>query len=346
MKRFILYVIAAIIEVSSSYALETGDVVYQFLDVPASSSVLALGGSNVSSTCGDVQLVHQNPSLLSYSKSNSISLTYLNYIEKSQFVNGAYSFQIDSLNWVGVGLTYLNYGSFDGYDEFDVEQGEFGAADMCLTLSYARRLSRNITAGLSLKPIYSYIDNYNSLGLSVDVGASFFLPERNFSAGVVAKNIGGQITAYDENKQSLPWDLQIGLTKKLQHAPFRFSLTYVKLNSWNFDYVKDDNLYKSSSSSVDAQYDADVSWGDMFFRHMVFGVELVPSNNFCLIVSYNHRRHQEFKMSDVRGANGFAFGTRFHVYKFDMGVSYSVYGSAGGAFGLTLATSVDSFKKN
>lgn len=151
-----------------------------------------------------------------------------------------------------------------------------------------------------------------------------------------------QFTAYDHDRGRLPWDIQVGFTKGLAHAPFRFSVTYVKLNRWDLDYVKDASIY-DADDNVDNTYSRHVGWGDMLFRHLLFGVEFLPSKNFSLTASYNHRRHAEFNMDNAGSFSGFAFGGQLHVYKFDLGVSYAIYGPSGGVFGLSIGTAISSF---
>ena len=322
-----------------------GSKAYQFLTLPTSTTVSALGGDNVSLYSGEVTLAQQNPALLSAIPGTSVGLSYFNYIADANYGSLTFGQAVDSLSWWGVGFTFMGYGTFDAYDEYGVEDGTFSASDMDLSLMYVRRLASNFSMGMALKPVYSHIADYSSFGLALDLGAFYYLPEKLFSAGLAVHNFGVQFTPYEDERESLPWDVQVGVTKKLAHAPFRFNLTYTKLNKWNFDYEKDANLYKASSSYVEAEYKEDVSWGDMFMRHMVIGVEFVPTKNFSVAASYNHRRHKEFAMENAGGAAGWSFGANLHVYKFALGASYAIYGPSGGVFGVNLSSCIDDFRK-
>lgn len=345
MKRILSTTVSLLAFSMGAFAYGGGSA-YQFLTLPSSAAVSALGGNNVSSHTGEVALTQQNPALLSLAPSSSIELSYVNYISDVQYGSIYYGQAIDSLSWWGVGLSYLNYGSLDAYNEFDVSEGSFSASDMDLSLTYVRRLASHLTMGMSLKPVYSYIEDYNSFGLAADLGAVYYLPDNLFSAGLAIRNFGVQFTPYEDSREDLPWDVQVGFTKKLKHAPFRFNLTYVKLNKWDLDYVKDASLYESSNSYVEAEYDDNVGWGDMFMRHMIIGAEFVPSKNFSVSVVYNHRRHKEFTMSEVGSGSGWSFGANLHVYKFSLGASYSIYGPSEGVFGISLASCINDFKKN
>lgn len=82
----------------------------------------------------------------------------------------------------------------------------------------------------------------------------------------------------------------------------------------------------------------------MIFRHVVIGVEFIPSKNFYVMASYNHRRSREFALDNTKSINGFSFGAGLNVYKFKLGFAYSQYAAAGNTVTVSLATSLDSFR--
>lgn len=323
-----------------------GDRGYEFLSLPVSSRVSALGGANVSVQNNDLNMAFQNPSMLSGDLNMALAVNYFNHIAGVNYGNVAYSQSIDSVSFWAGGVSYLNYGTFEGYSELGVADGEFSAGDVCVSAIYARKLSRRITAGIAFKPVFSYIESYTSFGFGVDVGANFYDAEHDFSLGLVVKNFGVQIKGYTTDaRSSLPWDLQVGLTKRLAHAPFRVSLTMVKLNDWDLGYNRSARLDDDKINLMDEEPEEfKISFGDMLLRHAVVGLEFIPSKNFNLQVSYNHRRRKEFALKESKGASGWAFGANIHVYKLDLGVSYAINAPKGGVFGLSVVTDLDLFK--
>jgi len=324
----------------------SNETVYKFLNLPNSAEVAALGGTNISLQNKDVNLIYQNPALLSGSVNKNIGINYTNYIGNIGYGSLVYAQDIDSVSHWAASLNYLSYGSFDGYTEYEISTGTFSAGDVCLNLTYSRRLAEKIMAGISLKPVYSFIENYNSFGLAVDVGGNYYDPEHDFSVGLVLKNVGVQFSGYysedgSQHREGMPWDIQIGATKRLAHAPLRFSLTYVNLNRWDLSYRKETS---QNSNSLSTSNDHKIGWDDMLFRHLVIGVEFIPSNNFNIAAGYNHRRSREFALEDARSINGFSFGVGFKVYKFALGAAYAQYAASGNTISLSLATSLDSFK--
>ena len=94
-----------------------------------------------------------------------------------------------------------------------------------------------------MKFLYSGLADYTSIGLCVDAGLSYYNSDKGFSFGFALKNIGAQLKAYEDERQKMPWDIQMGITQKMAHAPIRFSLTAQYLNRWKFDYI--DNTDKA-----------------------------------------------------------------------------------------------------
>ena len=284
------------------------EAIYKFLNLPNSSSVSALGGTNVSLQNKDVNLIYQNPALLSGSVNKNIGINYTNYISDVGYGSIVYAQDIDSVSHWAVSLNYINYGSFDGYTEEEIPTEKFSAGDVSLNATYSRRLGKNIMAGITLKPIYSYIETYHSFGLAVDVGGNYYDPEHDFSVGLVLKNIGVQFKGYhsidgSQHRERLPWDIQLGATKRLAHAPLRFSLTLTNLNRWDLSYYREAS--QSSNILSTNEENKKISWGDMLLRHVIIGAEFIPTNNFHIAVAYNHRRSQEFALDDTKSINGF-----------------------------------------
>ncbi len=82
----------------------------------------------------------------------------------------------------------------------------------------------------------------------------------------------------------------------------------------------------------------------MTMRHILIGVEFIPTKNFYVMASYNHRRNREFSLEDKKSINGFSFGAGLYVYKFNLGFAYSQYAAAGNTLTFSIGTSLDSFK--
>ncbi|OIP84244.1 MAG: hypothetical protein AUK44_03095 [Porphyromonadaceae bacterium CG2_30_38_12] len=326
---------------------QAGNAVYSFLDLPVSSRIAALGGTNVSLRENDLSFAFRNPAALSSESSKQLSLSMANYLADIQFGSVMYGFSGRSNNYFAVGVQYIDYGTFDKRSELNVSEGTFTAKDMALNIVYARPISSQLTAGATLKPIFSFFEGYSSYGVAFDAGVNYNDSAHFFSAGLVLRNVGTQLKGYYSNEsgqhyEPLPFDIQLGVSKKLAHAPFRISMTLHNLQHWNLNYASinqpQDNL---TANSTDA---SSISFVDMAFRHSIFGVEFVPGKNFYLAASYNHRRHEELKMPGFKSSAGFSFGGGIKLYKFHVGFGMSNFQVGNTAYQFSIATSLNAFR--
>lgn len=329
---------------------QAGNSVYSFLDLPVSSRLAALGGSNISLRDNDLNFAFRNPAMLTAETDNSIGLNMANYLADIKFGSAMYGKNFGGKNYFAIGVQYVDYGTFDGRNDLDVPTGYFTAKDMSLSLIYARPLTNKITIGGTLKPISSVYEVYTSYGLAFDAGLNYNDSASLFSAGFVVRNLGTQIKGYykDEDSQhfeSLPFDIELGLTKKLTHAPFRFSVTLHNLQHWDLNYSSLNQTSTSTSSTKTSETtEKEINFVDMAFRHSIFGVEFVPGKNFYLAASYNHRRHQELAMNGFKSMAGFSFGGGIKLYKFQVGFGMSQFQVGNYAYQFSISTSLNEFR--
>jgi hypothetical protein len=336
-KKSVLLIL--VIFFSLSLKSQSGIGVYKFTDLPTSSRLAAFGGTNISLVDNDINFAFQNPAMLSKETSKTIALNMANYLADIKFGSAIYSWTIGKNNYLGVGIQYVDYGKFEERSDVDEYLGEFTAKDMSLHLIYARPLTKNITVGGTLKPIYSAYERYTSFGFALDAGITYKDPKNLFSAGFVIRNVGTQFKGYysDENGQhyeSLPLNIQAGISKKLEHAPFRFSLNLHNLQTWNLNYISD----------VQTDEVSDISFFDMAARHAILGMEFLPSKNFYLLASYNYRRQQEMKMNGFKTMAGFSFGGGIKLYKFQVGFGMSQFQVGNYSYLFSISTSLNEFK--
>jgi hypothetical protein len=333
---------------------QAGYGVYQFLDLPVSSRLAALGGANISLRDNDLNFAFGNPALLTSETNNVIGLSMANYLSDIKFGTAVYGKTIGNKNYFAVGIQYIDYGSFRYADELNTDNGVatyFTAKDMALNIMYAHPLTEKISIGATLKPIYSVYERYTSYGLAMDAGVSYNDVPNLFSAGLVFRNMGTQFKGYysDENGQHfepLPLNIQLGMSKKLTHAPLRFSMTLNNLQHWNLNHESTNQATStlSSSGTTDKSTTTNIKFIDMAFRHSIFAVEFVPSKNFYLSVGYNHRRHQELSISGVKSMAGFSFGGGIKLYKFHVGFGTTQFLAGNSSYQFSITTALSEFR--
>jgi hypothetical protein len=317
-----------------------GDNVYEFLNLTHSSLVTSLGGTNVSLVTGDLNLAYHNPALLSSEMDKSLSLNYVNYFAGINYGMSMYSRSYPSIGNFAAGITYLNYGTFKETDESGNITGSFTAAEYALSVIYSRTIDSLFSFGVNLKPILSTLEKYTSFGIALDAGASYHSRNNLFSAGLVIKNIGVQITTYaGEAREKLPFEIQAGVSQRLSHAPFRFSLTFRHLEKFDLTYN-----YNSSPNNTSTQVISD-SFGENLLRHMIIGAELIPHKNFYFSAGYNYQRRRELQIESKVSTVGFSWGFGINTSFLCVGFARATFHLAGSSNSISLIIRPDQLYK-
>jgi len=305
---------------TTGFSQTGGDNVYEFLNLTHSAYVSSTGGTNISTVNNNPNMAYHNPALLNSTMDNNISLDFVNYFAGINYGMAMYARSFEEVGNFGVGITYLNYGSFIGADNSGTITGTFPSSEYAMSLIYSRSIDSLFNVGLNLKPILSHLESYASFGFAVDLGASWHSRNELFSAGVTLKNIGMQITSYTgENRQPLPFEIQAGVSQKLAYAPFRFSLTIRHLEKFNL-------THQYIESSTDKQGS---DFGENLLRHLIFGVELIPSKNFYVSGGYNYQRRRELKVEPRGAAVGLSWGFGIKTSTIDIEFGRATYHLAG-----------------
>lgn len=344
-----------------------GSSVFSFLDLPASSRINALGGSNVSVRDGDVSMGMCNPALLGEKTDKVLQLNFSYYLPGTMFGSVLYGHNFERSkiegkkaedlkegeplkpNYFAVGIHYLDFGYMPYADEQGIQTGgRFGAKDILIDAMYARQLGRCFTVGVSLKPVYSIYESYHSFALGADVGAHYQTKDSTFQMGLVLRNIGWQLKGFysDEggtNHEMLPLNLELGLNYRFKHAPIRLHMTIHNIQRWNLGYEWT-GLDKDPTSGDIIEHE--VKWYDMLFRHTIFAIDIVPkSERFYLTLSYNHRRRAEMNLKDQRSLAGFGIGAGVRIKQCRIGFGMSQLTRANFSYQAGISLDINSLLK-
>ncbi len=332
MTKFYRIVIFALIGLltSQSFAQKGGNQAFSFLNLPNSARVAALGYNFVAIADPDLSIGLNNPSLISREMHNDISLNFVDNYADINYGFVSYSRSWDKLGSFAATVQYIDYGTFKRTDETGEELGEFAANEFAPVIGWGRRLDSSFAIGANIKGIYSSFENYNSFGLAVDVAGSYINEKGNFVISLVARNIGMQITQFNPGeKEPLPTEIQLGLSKKLAHLPFRYSILLTNLQKWDLTYSDpaDDNI-DPFTGEIKEKSKAE-EFADKAMRHIVVGGEFLPTKNFSIRLGYNYQRRQEMKLESKRSTVGFSWGFGFRVNRFNLSYARSAYHISG-----------------
>jgi len=311
---------------------QEGNSAFTYLLLPSSARAAALGGTNVSIIENDLSLIYQNPGFLGQEMDKTINLNYLSFVGDVGAGSATFAKAIGEKSAWGIGFNYFNYGNMLETTANDEILGNLSARDICGNIFFSSDLTESIRGGIAAKFLYSDYLGYTAIGLGVDLGLSYYNREKNLSIGLVGKNLGRQVKAYEEEQLNLPWDIQLGLSQKLGHAPIRYSITAVNLTRWKFYDLQDKRETFSKT----------------FFKHFIFGVELLPTENFWIAVGYNIKRGSDMSLTlnDGNGNTfgGFSAGAGLTVKAFSIGCSLAKYHPAATSFMVSISTSLAGMK--
>ena len=275
---------------------------YNYLRLPVSAHAAALGGDNITLIEDDEALIFNNPALLSSVTDKTVDLNYMNYMSGANTASAAFNKVINDRASAAVSAQFIDYGKMKQVDENNVQTGEFSAKDIAIAGYFSYMLTDRLAGGITAKFITSYIGDYSSLGMGVDLGLNYYDSNREWSVSLVAKNLGGQLKAYDDTYEKMPIDVQLGASKQMLNLPIRFSATLVDLNHWNYSFI----------------------------NHLVAGVDLMLSEQIWVGGGYNFRRAHEMKIDtgDEDGSShgaGLSLGAGINLDRFHLNLAYGKY---------------------
>lgn len=313
MKKFVLTLISTLF--TCMLWAQESQTEYNFLRLPVSAHAAALGGDNITIIEDDPALMFSNPALASSVSDKTIGLSYMNYMSGANYMGASYTKALGEKGTIAGGVQYMNYGKMKEYDQNNTQIGTFNASEIAIEGIFSYELAHNLVGGITAKFINSYIGNYSSMAVGVDLGLNWFEPDYQWSISMVAKNLGGQIKAYEENYGKMPMDVQVGVSKTFAALPVRLSATLVDLT--HYDY--------------------------RFINHLNLGADILLSDNIWVGGGYNFRRADEMTIgsnedSSAHGA-GFSVGGGINLERFKLNLAYGKYHAASSSVLVNLAYS-------
>ena len=306
------------------YSQIGGKYVYQFLNLAQSARQAALGGKTVTVVDYDVNQAFYNPATINEKMSNRLSTNFGNYYGEVTYGTAAYAYTYDKhLQTFHAGVSYINYGSFDGRDELGNPTSDFTGSEAALSLGYAYNLPwTDMYMGVNAKLISSTLESYNSWGAAVDLGLLYVDTQNDINYGLAVRNLGAQITPYADTREKLPLSIDAGISQLLENVPIRWHMTFENLQQWNIGFSNPNRAQGSLDGSTQEEK---VSFFNNALRHLILGAELFPEKGFNIRLGYNFRRGEELRIIEQRHFSGISVGFGLRIGKIKFDYSYSRY---------------------
>lgn len=346
-----------------------------FLTIAPDSRSAGMGDAGVA-TSADINSQHFNASKYVFmNQKMGMSFSYTpwlrNYVDDMSLCYLSGYNKVRKKDALGYSLTYFSLGDMVFTDENGSTLKNFTPKEFSLDASYSMPLSEYLSAGLTLRYIYSNLTGDVYLGsqsshagnsvagdLSVYYHRSFDKDKftHNFSYGVSITNIGTKLSYTDNNQNFIPTNLKAGVC---------YGIEFDKYNTLNFTaelnklLVPTPPIYNSTGDSIISGKSDDVSvpvgifqsFGDApggFKEEMheisySFGMEYWYSKVFAGRMGY----FTESKDKGGRRYLTFGLGLNLNVFSFDF--SYLVTTTSSNplqnTIRLTLGLKFDNLKK-
>ena len=294
---------------------------FSVLQMDASARSAALGGSTAALMDSNTGVLFTNPALLRPSVDGRLEFSYLNHLSDINAGWLSYGKHIDSLATFAVGIRYLSFGSFDRRNEIGEKTGTFGASDVSFILGGAKSWRRSLHYGASLEVVRSTIASNAASAVMIDAGVTWDEEDSQMTYSASLHHAGFVLSSLGARNDTIPFDLRMGMTRKLAHLPLLISLTGYRLHK--VDGGPDESGMLSK-----------------VLHHVKLAGEFQFSRAFQIRFGYDHRRHESLKVKSRLDVAGFSTGFGMVISRIGFDYSFNSWSSLGALHRFTISTSI------
>jgi len=206
----------------AAWSASPGTTSADFLELGAGPRATAMGNAQVA-VADDVYSTYWNPAGLAQLQTTQVGFVQTEYLQDISEQYAAFAHPTASLGtWAG-SFTYLNVGTFQGYDAVGQPTGAVGANDAAFALSYGLPLYRDprygtqLSAGLTGKWIQERLDTVSARAYAADGGLLFEPGKRwgdfleGWKIGLDVRNMGTSMK-FDQESFALPESVTAGVS--------------------------------------------------------------------------------------------------------------------------------------
>tara|TARA_B100001996_G_C18647219_1_gene587886 strand:- start:742 stop:1758 length:1017 start_codon:yes stop_codon:yes gene_type:complete len=325
MKKILLLIV--LLATTPIFSQIGGESTYQFLNISSSPRQLALGGKIITNFDYDVSQALYNPAVINSDMDNNLSINFFNYFADITYGSAGYAYTLDNRgNTIHFGVSYINYGDFEGYNENGEPTNNFTGNEASLSVGYANKFYKlPIYYGVNIKLITSKFEQYNSIAVASDIGFYYKNDEIMLDVALVFRNIGAQIKSFDNLNEKLPFEVDLGISQLVENAPIKWHVTFENIHRWPIGLSNPSRLTIDLDGNITEEK---VTFINEFLRHVVIGSEIFPESIFNLRFGYSFRRAEELRILDQNNFSGLSFGFGIKFNKLRLNYCHARYSSA------------------
>jgi len=186
---------------------ELGSTTAGFLNIGVGARALGMGGA-FTSIADNPSAVYWNSAGLRRMDSPQVQFSHQSWYQDVNIENLQVVFPGSRVSF-GAGITFLNYGEIQSYDENGTPGEELSMYNLAATVSAATDITDNITVGLSAKYIEQSFDIVKGYAFAGDIG--IMAGYGGVSFGLAAVNIGTKMR-FETIEEDLPAAARFGLS--------------------------------------------------------------------------------------------------------------------------------------
>lgn len=318
---------------------QVNGVSFRFLNLTPSPRVAALAGHVQAHREHDLNLALWAPALLSEENHGQIILNGVSHPAGIGIGDAAYAFKAHDKGSVAVGFRFADYGDFTARDGLGTTTGTFQAADYMVHGTYSYVSDSNWTFGGQLKLLNSVLETYSAWAVAADLQAAFHLPKSRFTATIVLRNLGFQLSTYAEERQPMPFEVQAAVSNRFKYLPFRWHVALINLQQLDVTFDRTNGQVNPLTGVPDVD---EASILTKVFSHVAVGGELMPfQGKIALRIGYHFQRAREMQLTTRNTAAGLSLGFGIKIKRFRIDYGRTNFHIAGGSNHFGVSTNLN-----
>ena len=208
----LVFVIILTLNSGSTHAgTDGGRTASDFLNIGIGAQAAGMGGA-YSSVSEGVLSSYWNPAGLTSLNESEVIFGHFLWFQDISLEHASGAHNLNDRTSLAASITYLNYGTIEGYNSSGNPTGDITAYDFAGALSVGFKLNEQFSAGLTGKLISQKLDDINGSTFAVDLGAKY-LGDR-FNVAAVVSNLGMKMK-FNSVEENLPLTVKFGASTYL-----------------------------------------------------------------------------------------------------------------------------------